>query len=159
MNDKDQYQYMSDEELNKLIQDVEFTGMLSPPSYLKDQIMEKVISEKKEEKTLITTVDYNKKRNKQKQLFLYSMKVAAAAIAALYFLMTVPMDMAQNATPRYEDRMEERIREDMKEYEAENQKLLEEDKSIRTFIGNKSDEVFQLLNNFSNIINNGGNEL
>ncbi len=140
----DHKQYMSDEELNQLIQDVELTAMLSPPSYLKDQIMEKVTS---------------KRRYKQKQLFLYSMKVAAAAVAALYFLMIMPIDMSQNMAPVYEDRMEEQIRKDMKEYEEENKKLLENNMGIKSFIGNKSDEVFKLLNNLPNIINNGGNEL
>lgn len=157
MNDKEQY--MSDEELNQFIQDVELTAMLSPPSYMKDQIMEKVTSEKVVAKTLLTTKDYNKRRNKQKQLFLYSMKVAVAAIAALYFLMIMPIDMSQNMVPTYEDRMEEQIRKDMKEYEDENEKLLKDNMGIKSFIGNKSDEVLKLLNNFSNIINNGGNEL
>lgn len=154
MNDK--YQYMSDEELLEFIEDVEYQGMLSSPTYLKDQIMNQVICEN-ETIPLATPYEVRGKQNNHRQLLLYSMKVAIAAIAALYFLMIIPMDMTYSPAP-YEDRMEERIRKDMEEYEAENEKLLEEEISIGTLIDNKSDEVFELLNKFTNKINNGGNK-
>ncbi len=67
--------YLTDEELEKLIQDVENQGMLHCPSYVRGEILQK------------TGVSLQKRKM---QFYLYSAKVCAAAAAAIFLLFTIP---------------------------------------------------------------------
>ncbi|MBQ8821712.1 MAG: hypothetical protein IJZ82_03650 [Lachnospiraceae bacterium] len=69
------WNYLTDEELEKLIQDVENRGMLSCPSYVRGEILQK------------TGVSLEKRKM---QFYLYSAKVCAAAAAAIFLLFTIP---------------------------------------------------------------------
>ena len=61
-------EYLTDEELEKLIEDVEMQDMLTCPSYLRQEILEK------------TQVPLQKKKL---QFYAYSFKVCAATAAAI----------------------------------------------------------------------------
>lgn len=79
--------YLTDEELEKLIADVELHDMLTCPSYVGQEILEK------------TQVSLRKKKL---QFYAYSFKVCAAAAAAIVLLFTIPVEpqmpvMTQNA--------------------------------------------------------------
>lgn len=68
--------YLTEEELEKLILDVENQGMLSCPSYLRGEILQR------------TEVSLQKRKL---QYYAYSIKVCVAAAAAIWFLFTVPI--------------------------------------------------------------------
>ena len=67
--------YLTDEELEKLIEDVEMHGMLECPSYVKQEILEK------------TRVSLRKRRQ---QFYIYSFKVWGATAAAIVLLFSLP---------------------------------------------------------------------
>lgn len=69
--------YLTDDELEKLIADVETHGMLTAPSYLRDEVLKK------------TEVPLYKKKL---QFYAYSFKVCAAAAAAIVLMFSIPMD-------------------------------------------------------------------
>ena len=68
-------EYLTDEELEKLIADVEMHGMLECPSYMRQEVLEK------------TRVSLKKRKQ---QLLIYSFKVWAATAAALVLLFILP---------------------------------------------------------------------
>lgn len=67
--------YLTDEELEKLIMDVEHQGLLSCPSYVREEVLQRT--------------EVSLKKRKQ-QFYLYSAKVCAAAAAAIFLLFTIP---------------------------------------------------------------------
>lgn len=69
-------EYMSDEELEQFIAEIEAEPLLHPPRELKNDILQ--------------TLHQKKKHQKNMQLFLYGMKVAAATAAAIMILLSVP---------------------------------------------------------------------
>lgn len=77
-------EYMSDEELEQLILNVEAHSMLSAPSYLKDEIMEQLMSDKKAER--------KKYMRKRLSLWLYSAEVGIVAAAAILLLFLLPTE-------------------------------------------------------------------
>lgn len=70
--------YLTDEELTKLIEDVEMHGMLECPSYVRQEVLEK------------TRVSLKKRKQ---QLLVYSFKVWAASAAAIILLFTLPTEV------------------------------------------------------------------
>ncbi|MGN0483104.1 MAG: hypothetical protein ACI4HI_06100 [Lachnospiraceae bacterium] len=84
--------YLSDEELQNLIADVEAHHMLQAPSYLKAEILTQAQQMKEKQ---LPAVEQNRKpvqlRQKRKQqLFFYRLKVSAAAAAAILLLFCLP---------------------------------------------------------------------
>lgn len=81
------WEYLSDEELEQLMKDVEAKPLYQAPEYLKPMILDKVEA-------------YDKSVHKMSagmQLFIYSVKIMAAAAAAVIVILTVPvMDKAQS---------------------------------------------------------------
>ena len=100
-------EYMSDEELTKLIMDVEENSMMSAPAYLKDEILSQVFEPKNaEEKPVLKQVediehqkiDQNSKvfrinsSSRRISLLVYGAKVMAAAAAAIVLMFAMPVD-------------------------------------------------------------------
>jgi len=87
MAEKNQ-EYLSDDELQRLIAEVEADGMLRAPSYLKAEIFSKLDS----------GAGRRKRASKGWRLFTYSAKVAFGAAAAIAMLWIVPSDLLHNGT-------------------------------------------------------------
>lgn len=80
-------EYLSDEELDQMIKDIEAEPLCQAPEYLKPMILDKAKAYDKS--------DY--KVSAGMQLFIYSVKIMAAAAAAVIVILTVPaMDKAQS---------------------------------------------------------------
>lgn len=82
-----EWEYLSDEELDHLVKDVEAGPLWPAPEYLKPMILEKAGS-----------YDSNAdKLSPEIRLFAYSVKIIAAAAAAVIMILTVPvMDKEQS---------------------------------------------------------------
>ena len=68
--------YLTDEELEKLIMDVENQGLLCCPSYVRGEVLQRV--------------EVSQQKRKQK-FYLYSVKVCVASAAAIFLLFTIPI--------------------------------------------------------------------
>ncbi len=81
-----EWEYLSDEELDQLVKEIEAEPLCQAPGYLKPMILDKAKA-------------YDKNGYKVSagmQLFIYSVKIIAAAAAAVIVILTVPtMDKAQ----------------------------------------------------------------
>lgn len=83
-----EWKYLSDEELEQLVKDIEEKPLCPAPEYLKPMILNKVEAYDK---------SVHNKRSSGMQLFAYSVKIMAAAVAAAVVILTVPvMDKAQS---------------------------------------------------------------
>lgn len=103
------WEYLSDEELDQLVKDVEAEPLCPAPEYLKPMILEKAKA-------------YDRRCHKTPariRLFIYSAKIMAAAAAAVIVILTIPVmdkeqsivyieQSAQVELERIRDRMEER---------------------------------------------------
>lgn len=76
--------YLTDEELEKLIKDVEMHGMLECPSYVRQETLQRA-------KVSL--------RKRKQQLYIYSLKVWAASAAAILLLFSLPLS-SQIPQPR-----------------------------------------------------------
>lgn len=75
--------YLSDEELNMLIAEAETEQTIAPPSDLEQRIMRKVAAQQ---------------HQKEKRDFvLYSLKITAAAAAAIFLIFTAPVSLHNTA--------------------------------------------------------------
>lgn len=72
----DEKEYLSDEELEKMIAEIEAQPLMHPPADFKNEI--------------VHTIRKKRKHRKDMQLFLYSLKVTAASAAAILILISVP---------------------------------------------------------------------
>lgn len=113
-----QMDYLSDEELMRLIQETEGQEMLMAPSYLKSEIMTKLAESEKAKTTSIELehstyeiapvqggeilpIEGNKKVwSKKKTLMIYQFKVAAVATAAIFALFVMPMGNNRSQMPQ-----------------------------------------------------------
>lgn len=93
------WEYLSDEELEKLVNEIEEKPLCRAPEYLESMILNKA-----------KTYDRNVHRlSAGMQLFIYGVKIMAAAAAAIAVILTVPMmDKAQSL-----DYMEQSVQEEM----------------------------------------------
>lgn len=91
--------YFKDDELEALIAKVEADGILPAPVYLKERI--------------IKSISVHKKRSANIILTLYSVKIAAAAAAALFLLIALPMGRQpqQNTGDKFTSLMNEKSNE------------------------------------------------
>ena len=77
---KKEYEYLSDEELNKLIADVETEGLAVAPESIEDKVFSYV--DRKEQK--------NSQRTKKADFYRYCFKVWGAVAAAILLLVLLP---------------------------------------------------------------------
>ncbi len=164
---KEEYGYLNDEELEALIADVEKSGMIAPPVYLKELIMERAAQEQdtfeeglpkelipktaentqKAECVLSTessirAIEVRKEeaRRAKRRFRIYSFKIAAAAAVAVFCLTVVPIDIAGERAPEGNP-MEKRIEEDIERYQREKERALADVESgsagLKSFLDGK----------------------
>ena len=80
--DENKTGYLTDEELNRLISHVEKHEMLRAPSYLKAETMERLERALELQSRPVLPRLPKTRKEKKRELFLYSLKVGAAAAAA-----------------------------------------------------------------------------
>lgn len=115
MKEEYEYGYPDDRELEELIADVERSGMIVPPPYMKELILGELRKEAEVS---------NKERRAKIQFLVYSTKIVAAAAAAVFCLTIVPADMGGGMTVAANQRMEKRIEKDVERYRQEKEQLL-----------------------------------
>lgn len=110
---------MNEKELEALIAEVEENGMIAPPVYLKDRIMEEV---HKSESAV------RRRRAAKIEFLVYSAKIIGAAAAAIFCLTTVPMDINGEMVllTNENNRLEEKIERDVEQYRLENERIWSE---------------------------------
>ncbi len=82
-----EWEYLSDEELDQMIKDIEAEPLCQAPEYLKPMILDKAKAYDRSAQKTSTGM----------QLFTYSIKIMAAAAAAVILILTLPvMDKAQS---------------------------------------------------------------
>ena len=81
----DKVDYLSDKDLQSLIQSIEQEDMIHAPHYMKQSIMDQIESE--ERVTAISSY-----RSSKVQLLTYAMKVGVAAAAAIILLVLIPVN-------------------------------------------------------------------
>ena len=89
--DENKTGYLTDEELNRLIDHVEQHEMLRAPSYLKAETMERLERALELQSRPVLPRLPKTRNEKTRELFLYSLKVGAAAAAAIVMLFSVPV--------------------------------------------------------------------
>ncbi len=87
--------YLTDEELERLISQVEQEPMLQAPSYLKDEILNSLSEQDEEMQQWQAKAKPFNCSQSGKQLWLYSVKVAIGAAAALLMLWITPANFIQ----------------------------------------------------------------
>ncbi len=87
--------YLTDEELERLIAQVEQEPMLQAPSYLKDEILNSLSEQDEKMQQWQAKVKSFNRSQSRKQLWLYSVKVAVGAAAALVMLWITPAGFIQ----------------------------------------------------------------
>jgi len=140
---KEEQGYLSEEELNDLIAEVEGSGGVAPPVYLKDCIMDAARGIK------VISIDAEKRKRAAKLQFItYSLKIFTAAAVAVFCLTVVPLDLTTGYAPADRSRVERRIDENMERHEERNKKLLErtEKSDWKEVIDTKSEELFRMWN-------------
>lgn len=158
----DGYRYLSEEELEAMIAQVEEKELIASPVYLKDMIMARVqepISERPdnpEEWNAVpckaNALNYReKKAAANRQLILYSVKIISAAAVAVFCLTAVPVNFSGGYMPLKErGRIERQIEKDLERYKQEEEQFLKQSISgksdLEQFISDKSEEIFGIFN-------------
>lgn len=140
---KEEYGYLSEEELNDLIAEVESGGLVASPVYLKDHIMDAVRGSQ------VISLDAEKRKRAAKLQFIaYSLKICTAAAVAVFCLTVVPMDFSTGSALADRNKVERRIDENMERHEERNKKLLErtQKNDWKEVIDTKSEELFRIWN-------------
>lgn len=167
------YQYLTEQELEALIAEVEDYEMLAPPVYLKELIMEEAV--KSAEPVNSVTKKGIDRRTANIQFMIYSLKIIGAAAAAIFCLTMVPMDMGGNAEKMENQRMEEAIEKDVAHYREESERILSEpmlsegEHDLRSILGNvlesgignkdgRDETLSSIWNNVTGWFGNGGKE-
>lgn len=103
-------EYMSDEELLELINEVETGAMLKAPVYLKGQILQ-AIEKEEEEKSRGHSVRQStgkSKKNIRKQLLVYKLEVIGTLAAAIVMLFLIPVSIPNRPNTTDSDIREQR---------------------------------------------------
>lgn len=79
-NENDTFQYMSDDELLKMIEDVESEGLVQAPANIKSEVLKKIDTENLK----------NHQKKKTVEFYRYSARVVFAIAAALLLLVISP---------------------------------------------------------------------
>lgn len=162
-----EYGYPKDDELEQLIAAVERNGMLTAPVYLKQEILTQAKafqtgpSEAPSIKVLLdgnasVPRTGNPKASARIKLFIYGAKMIAAAAAAVFVLLTMPVGWNRNAVlPDYSERerqIEEDMARDRKRAFSSVEPDTEEKNSLAIFMNEKSNELCDRLYEFSNLL-------
>lgn len=123
-NMKNTGNYLSDEELEKLIAMTEAEPMLHPPREFKNEIIGRIHQKRKNAKNL--------------QLFSYSMKVFAATAAALTIMLAVPDSIRSEDTAWEQTERKSTVQEEMEQARGGN---------IMYRLNEKMDDYCSQLNN------------
>lgn len=131
----DKTNYLSDEDLQSLIQSVEQEGMLHAPQYMKESILNQIQTKER-------VSDISSHRSNNVQLITYTLKVGVAMAAAIALIVLVPVrefgrysdEDTRYERARYEEWLDYQSGSDKAEYEEnrekEKSKYLEERKSM-----------------------------
>lgn len=147
------YRYLTDEELEALIAEVEDHEMLAPPVYLKELIMEEAVKSESAAEPANPVQSVSSagpvkrtgidRKTANIQLMVYSLKIIGAAAAAIFCLTMVPMEMGGSMEDMGNRRMEEAIEEDVAHYREESRRILAEpmeknegERGFGSFLGN-----------------------
>lgn len=126
---KDKQDYLSDKELQNLIDSVEQEEMIYAPQYLKESILDKIMSEERINAS-------SSHRSSKVQLITYAMKVGAAAAIVLLVLIPVKdYGSFPDEETRYEEWLDYQNQMDDKEryektWDKESSEYYKENKSI-----------------------------
>lgn len=128
---EDELNYLSDKELQSLIEGVEQEAMIHAPHYMKQSILDRIESEER-----VTAISSH--RSSKVQLITYAMKVGVAAAAAIVLLVLIPAKDYGNFPDdgtKYEEWLDyQNSTEDKVRYEEawdkENTEYYKENKSI-----------------------------
>lgn len=120
---RDEYNYLTEEELEAMIADVEAKSMLASPVYLKEQIMEEI---RKETAVPLPHKEKPIRKKPNVRLLLYSAKIMAGAAAAVLCITVVPLDSGREMISLPDRNMEMLMEEDAERYEEEKQRLMAE---------------------------------
>ncbi len=167
------YQYLTEQELEALIAEVEDHEMLAPPVYLKELIMEEAVKSAKPVNTAKSiTGNRIDRKTANIQFMVYSLKIIGAAAAAIFCLTMVPMDMGGGMEKIENQRMEEAIEKDVAHYREESERILSEpvmlnegERGFRSILGNVSGSgigsdgtLSSIWNRVTGWFGNGGKE-
>lgn len=128
---KDKQDYLSEKELQSLIDSIEQEEMVHAPQYLKESILDKIMSEERINAS-------SSHRSSKVQLITYAMKVGAAAAAAIVLLVLIPVKdygSFPDEETRYEEWLDYQNQVDDKEryeetWDKENSEYYKGNKSI-----------------------------
>ena len=144
-HDSDFSGYLSEEELNALIGQVESQEMLHAPVHLKDNVMAQVRREKQ--------------NAKRRQIFSYRAKVLVAMAAALTILILMPDDGTESVMntvmeQRADESLEQRAMRRQEDMNADWEKYLKERESggMRGFFRNINEKVTEFGTSLYNSI-------
>lgn len=150
----DKVDYLSDKELQSLIQNMEQEDMIHAPHYLKESILEKIKSEER-----VTSISSH--RSSKVQLITYAMKVGVAAAAAIVLLLLIPVgDLGGlpdeeiryeewlnnqkdiDEKQKYQEKYEENWKKDSYEYYKENKSIYDTTNEICSKLLEKTNKLF-----------------
>lgn len=138
--------YLSDQELNELISDAEQKDVLTPPAYLEQEILDKISCLPKQAESTAGKVRAKSGSRlspaaAHKELLLYSVKIMAAAAAAIVMIFTIPAaqwETVQQTAPYTASEVQNQ--KDKEEQEAE---------KITDRLGEAADSFYEHLNSFT----------
>lgn len=90
-------EYMSEEELKQLIEEVEQSAMLRAPAYLKEQILKEIQNAELKQTPSVRQSITEYRKNIRKQLLVYELKVAGLVAAAILMLFLLPIWRPENS--------------------------------------------------------------
>lgn len=106
-----EYRYLSDEELNKLIENVEKEGLVKAPENIMSDVLDSISTENATrkvqniaDKNITQKNPTSKQKNKTLEFYKYTFKVVLAVAAALLLLTIIPNSLSDyNRVPTKEE--------------------------------------------------------
>ena len=115
------HQYLSEEELEKLIESIEEEPLYRAPDYLKSEILKRARQNRSR----------CRMQSKEIQLFAYSIKIVAAAAAALVMITTIPV-RSKDEVVEYQEQQRQAGLEHRLEIEEQQNQLEDWRRGLRT---------------------------
>lgn len=109
--------YPDDNELEAFIAEVENSSMIAPPVYLKERIMEEAVRSSNRNEAA---------KQARRKFLLYSIKITAAAAAAVVGLAVMPVDVSRGMAASENTALEKQIEKDVERYKKESEKMFRE---------------------------------
>lgn len=131
---KNENGYLDDRELEALIAEVEKGGMIAPPVYLKELIMKEACRQPGDTGQMRKASKEELVRAAKRRFFADSFKIVAAAAAAMFCLMEMPVDFSGGGMME-ESRIEKRIEEDTERYRREKQRAIAGEEGVGARLG------------------------